>query len=119
VSPAAPIATSRPRCAARHVARRGFEEFGAALAKAWDEGKPDVMTAFDRWAKPISPSPSTSRLIIRRCFEAGVALDSDAICVKRARMQFAVLRAASEKLVARCRRKAAALADGGVARGGR
>src|SRR5207244_11955657 len=52
VSPAAPYRHFRDRDALlADVARRGFEEFAAALAKAWDEGKPDVMTAFDRLGK--------------------------------------------------------------------
>ena len=49
VSPAAPYRHFRDRDALlADVARRGFEEFTAALAKAWDDGRPDTMTAFDR-----------------------------------------------------------------------
>ena len=41
VSPAAPYRHYRDRDALlADVARRGFEEFGAALAKAWDEASP-------------------------------------------------------------------------------
>jgi AcrR family transcriptional regulator len=55
VSPAAPYRHFRDREALlADVARRGFEEFAAALAKAWDEGGPDVMTAFDRLGKNLS-----------------------------------------------------------------
>jgi len=46
VSPAAPYRHFRDLDALlADVARRGFEEFSAALAKAWDDGNPDVMTA--------------------------------------------------------------------------
>jgi AcrR family transcriptional regulator len=49
VSPAAPYRHFRDRDALlADVARRGFQEFASALAKAWDEGKPEVMAAFDR-----------------------------------------------------------------------
>src|SRR4029078_8520869 len=49
VSPAAPYRHFRDREALlADVARRGFEEFSGALANAWDDGKPDVITAFDR-----------------------------------------------------------------------
>ena len=52
VSPAAPYRHFRDRDALlADVARRGFEEFASALAKAWDEGRPEVMAAFDRLGK--------------------------------------------------------------------
>src|ERR1700684_1278747 len=52
VSPAAPYRHFRGRDELlADVARRGFEQFTLALAKAWDEGRPDVMTAFDRLGK--------------------------------------------------------------------
>ena len=52
VSPAAPYRHFRDRDELlADVARRGFEQFAAALAKAWDDGKPDVLTAFDRLGK--------------------------------------------------------------------
>jgi AcrR family transcriptional regulator len=83
VSPAAPYRHFRDRDALlADVARRGFEEFSAALSKAWDDGKPDVMTAFDRLGK------------------AGVAPDTDRELREVSENAFAVLRVASEKLVA-------------------
>ena len=49
VSPAAPYRHYRDRDALlADVAQRGFEAFTAALAKAWDDGRPDVHSAFDR-----------------------------------------------------------------------
>src|SRR5579864_3331405 len=52
VSPAAPYRHFRDRDALlADVAQRGFVLFSAALVKAWDEGRPDVMTAFDRLGK--------------------------------------------------------------------
>src|SRR5271169_384532 len=52
VSPAAPYRHFRDRDELlADVARRGFEQFAEALAKAWDEGRPDVMSAFDRLGK--------------------------------------------------------------------
>src|SRR3954465_7759511 len=49
VSPAAPYRHFRDRDELlASVALRGFEQFEAALARAWDDGKPDVFTAFDR-----------------------------------------------------------------------
>src|SRR3977135_3890498 len=49
VSPAAPYRHFRDRDELlANVALRGFEQFEAALARAWNDGKPDVFTAFDR-----------------------------------------------------------------------
>src|SRR5215469_12885352 len=49
VSPAAPYRHFRDRDELlADVARRGFEQFSAALASAWDDGKPDLFSAFDR-----------------------------------------------------------------------
>ena len=55
VSPAAPYRHYRDRDALlADVAQRGFEAFTAALAKAWDDGRPDVHSAFDRLGKALS-----------------------------------------------------------------
>src|SRR5437588_7555086 len=52
VSPAAPYRHFRDRDELlTDVARRGFDKFEAALARAWDGGRPDVFTAFDRMGK--------------------------------------------------------------------
>src|SRR5690348_17032008 len=78
VSPAAPYRHFRDRDALlADVARRGFEEFTAALAKAWDEGKPDVMAAFDRLGKTYLDFARREPAYYSAMFEAGVALDSD------------------------------------------
>ena len=36
-----------------NIALRGFEQFAVALAQAWDEGRPDPLTALDRMGKSI------------------------------------------------------------------
>src|SRR3954451_18724915 len=52
VSPAAPYRHFRDRDELLgDVARRGFDQFEAALAQAWDAGRPDGFTAFDRVGK--------------------------------------------------------------------
>jgi AcrR family transcriptional regulator len=101
VSPAAPYRHFRDRDALlADVARRGFEEFAAALAKSWDEGKPDVMTAFDRLGKTYLAFAKRAPAYYSAMFEAGVALDSDRELREVSENAFAVLRAAAEKLVA-------------------
>ena len=52
VSPAAPYRHFRDRDELLgSIALRGFQQFETALAKAWDDGRPDVFTAFDRLGK--------------------------------------------------------------------
>src|SRR5512139_622254 len=52
VSPAAPYRHFRDRDELlSNVARRGFEQFTTALTRAWDEGRPDTLSAFDRLGK--------------------------------------------------------------------
>jgi len=101
VSPAAPYRHFRDRDALlSDVARRGFEEFAASLAKAWDEGKPDVMTAFDRLGKTYLTFARNEPAYYSAMFEAGVALDTDRELREASENAFAVLRAAAERLVA-------------------
>ena len=101
VSPAAPYRHFRDRDELlADVARRGFEQFSAALAKAWDEGKPDVMSAFDRLGKSYLDFAKRLPAYYSAMFEAGVPLDTDPALREASENAFAVLRAAAEKLVA-------------------
>ena len=101
VSPAAPYRHFRDRDELlADVARRGFEQFSEALAKAWDEGKPDVMSAFDRLGKSYLDFAKRLPAYYSAMFEAGVPLDSDTQLREASENAFAVLRAAAEKLVA-------------------
>ena len=100
VSPAAPYRHFRDREALlADVARRGFEEFAAALAKGWDEGRPDVMTACDRLGKTYLAFAKSKPAYYSAMFEAGVPLDTDRELREASENAFAVLRAAAEKLV--------------------
>src|SRR6202046_5787687 len=49
VSPAAPYRHFRDRDELlSSIAQRGFEQFEAVLNSAWDDGRPDTVTAFER-----------------------------------------------------------------------
>ncbi len=101
VSPAAPYRHFRDRDALlADVARRGFEEFTAALAKAWDEGRPDVMSAFDRLGRAYLDFAKREPAYYSAMFEAGVPLDTDPQLREAGERAFAVLRGAAEELVA-------------------
>ena len=100
VSPAAPYRHFRDREALlADVARRGFEEFTATLIKAWDDGKPDVLTAFDRLGKAYLDFAKREPSYYSAMFETGITLDADPQLRGASENAFAVLRAAAEKLV--------------------
>jgi len=101
VSPAAPYRHYRDRDALlADVARRGFEEFALALAKAWDDGRPDVLKAFDRLGKTYLDFAKREPSYYSAMFEAGVSPDADPALREASERAFGVLRAAAEKLVA-------------------
>ena len=101
VSPAAPYRHYRDRDALlADVARRGFDEFTARLAKAWDEGRPDVLAAFDRVGKAYLDFARGEPAYYSAMFEAGVPLDADPLLREASERAFGVLRGAAEKLVA-------------------
>lgn len=101
VSPAAPYRhfKSREELIA-DVARRGFELFTAALDKAWDDGRPDPKTAFNRLGKAYLDFARDMPAYYSAMFEAGVPSDSDPQLRVASESAFAVLRKAAERLVA-------------------
>jgi AcrR family transcriptional regulator len=78
VSPAAPYRHFRDRDELMaSVALRGFELFEAALARAWDDGRPDAVTALDRLGKAYLEFARAQPAFYSAMFEAGVAPSAD------------------------------------------
>ena len=78
VSPAAPYRHFRDRDELlADVARRGFELFEAALARAWDDGRPDPFAAFERLGKAYLAFARSEPAYYSAMFEAGIPLDAD------------------------------------------
>jgi AcrR family transcriptional regulator len=100
VSPAAPYRHFRDRDdLLANVALRGFEQFEAALAKAWDDGRPDALTALDRMGKAYLAFARTEQAYYSAMFESGIAPDTELRTAgDRA---FNVLRGAAEKVCAK------------------
>jgi AcrR family transcriptional regulator len=102
VSPAAPYRHFRDRDDLMiDVARRGFEQFTLALARAWDEGRPEPMFAFERIGRAYLDFARTEPAYYAAMFEAGIPLDASPELRETGEAAFAVLRAATEKLIAR------------------
>jgi AcrR family transcriptional regulator len=100
VSPAAPYRHFRDRDELlADVARRGFEQFAAALEAAWDGGRPDPMTAFERTGKAYLAFARTEPSYYSAMFEAGVPLEASPELTAAGDRAFAVIRAASERLI--------------------
>lgn len=101
VSPAAPYRHFRDRDELlANVALRGFEQFEGALAAAWDEGRPSVPAAFDRLGKAYLAFARKESALYSAMFESGLAMDAHPALLAASERAFAIIRAASEKLVA-------------------
>ena len=99
VSPAAPYRHFRDRDELlANVALRGFEQFERALTRAWDDGRPDAMTALDRLGKAYLEFARIEPAYYSAMFEAGIPLSTSAELREAGERAFAVLRSAAEKL---------------------
>lgn len=101
VSPAAPYRHYRDKDALiADVATRGFQAFETALARAWDQGRPDPETAFHRLGRAYLAFAHDEPAYYSAMFEAGVPLDASPELCAAADRAFRGLRAASEALIA-------------------
>src|SRR6202012_4815394 len=97
VSPAAPYRHFRDRDELlANVALHGFRQFEAALAKAWDEGRPDVFFALDRLGKAYLDFARSEPAYYSAMFEAGIPPDTNPELREAGERAFNVLRQASE-----------------------
>ena len=83
------------------VARRGFEQFADALTKAWDDGRPDPMTAFERMGRAYLAFAQSEPAYYSAMFEAGIAPNTSAELAAAGDRAFATMRMACERIVAR------------------
>jgi AcrR family transcriptional regulator len=101
VSPAAPYRHFRDRDELLvDVARRGFDQFEATLARAWDGGRPTVPAAFDRLGKAYLRFAQNEPAYYSAMFETGLSLEASTELRAAGERAFAVLRHATEQLVA-------------------
>ena len=102
VSPAAPYRhySDRDELMA-DVAKRGFDLFEEALKKAWDEGRPEPIAAFERLGRAYLEFARKEPAYYSAMFEAGVPLKKNAELREAGDRAFAVLRNAAELIAAR------------------
>ncbi|MGJ5176658.1 TetR/AcrR family transcriptional regulator [Bradyrhizobium oligotrophicum] len=101
VSPAAPYRHFRDRDELlSSIAQRGFEQFESQLSAAWDDGRPDTVTAFERVGKAYLAFARSEPAFYSAMFESGIAADSTAGLLAAGERAFGVIRAAAERLAA-------------------
>ena len=101
VSPAAPYRHFRDRDELLvDVARRGFDQFESTLARAWDGGRPNAFAAFDRLGIAYLSFAKSEPAYYSAMFEAGIPPDASPQLQEAGERAFAVLRTATEGLVA-------------------
>jgi AcrR family transcriptional regulator len=101
VSPAAPYRHFRDRDdLLASVALRGFEQFEIALSRAWDDGRPDPLTALDRMGKAYLAFARAEPAYYSAMFESGIAPDLSPDLRAAGDRAFGVLRGAAEKVCA-------------------
>jgi AcrR family transcriptional regulator len=101
VSPAAPYRHFRDRDELlSSIAQRGFEQFEALLAQAWDDGRPDTITAFERLGKAYLAFAREEPAFYSAMFESGVPVEATPALAAASERAFAIIRAAAERLAA-------------------
>src|ERR1700759_2531114 len=101
ISPAAPYRHFRDRDELlSSIAQRGFEQFEAVLTAAWDDGRPDPGSEFERVGKAYLAFAREKPAYYSAMFESGLAADLSAPLKSAAERAFAVIRAAAERLAA-------------------
>jgi AcrR family transcriptional regulator len=101
VSPAAPYRHFRDRDELMaNVALRGFEQFEVALRRAWNGGRPDPLTALDRFGKAYLGFARAEPAYYSAMFEAGIPASASPELRDAGERAFAVLREAAETLCA-------------------
>ena len=101
VSPAAPYRHFRDRDELlSSIAQRGFEQFEALLTQAWDDGRPDTITAFERVGRTYLAFAREEPAFYSAMFESGVPVETTPALLAASERAFAVIRAAAERLAA-------------------
>src|SRR6201982_870923 len=101
VSPAAPYRHFRDRDdRLSSIAQRGFEQFEALLTTAWDDGRPDTVTAFERVGKAYLAFAREEPAFYSAMFESGLPVDLNPTLLAASERAFGIIRAAAERLAA-------------------
>ncbi len=99
VSAAAPYRHFRDRNAlVAEIARQGFEQFTIELESAWNQGRPDPVTAIENTGKAYLGFARREPAFYAAMFETGFPLEEDAMLLQASDRAFAVLRRAADQV---------------------
>lgn len=102
VSPGAPYRHFRDAEALlAEVARQGFERFADALSRAWDDGAPEPLAAYERLGRAYLAFARTEAAYYAAMFDARLAPEDHPGLQAAGDRAFGVLREATERLIAR------------------
>jgi len=102
VSPAAPYRHFRDRDELMaDVAQLGFDKFEGELARAWNQGAPDAMTALGNIGKGYLAFARSQPGYYAAMFEAGIPLNATPALRDASDRAFAILRTAAEQIIAK------------------
>src|SRR5260370_20413774 len=97
VSPAAPYRHFRDRDELlSSIAQRGFEQFEALLTQAWDDGRPDTVTAFERLGKAYLAFARNEPAVYSAMFESRLPVDLSPTLQAASGRRLPVIRAAAQ-----------------------
>ena len=82
------------------IAQRGFEQFEAVLTKAWDDGRPDTVSAFERVGRAYLAFARNEPAYYSAMFESGLPTDVNPMLSAASERAFSIIRAAAERLAA-------------------
>ncbi len=82
------------------IAQRGFEQFEVVLTNAWDDGRPDTVTAFERVGKAYLAFARDEPAFYSAMFESGLPVDLNPTLLAASERAFGIIRAAAERLAA-------------------
>ena len=101
VSPAAPYRHFRDRDALlADVALRGFELFSEELARAWNDGRPEPIRAFENVGRAYLSFARREPAYYSAMFESGLSADANPELRQAGERAFNILRHAAEALTA-------------------
>ncbi|HEY1506190.1 MAG TPA: TetR/AcrR family transcriptional regulator [Stellaceae bacterium] len=82
------------------VAERGYERFAAALAQAWNDGRPDPLRAFEALGQAYLAFARREPALYAAMFETHIAFDAVPSLQTAAERAFAILRQATDRVAA-------------------
>jgi hypothetical protein len=82
------------------IAQRGFEQFEQLLTQAWDDGRPDTVSAFERVGKAYLKFAREEPSYYSAMFESGLPVDANPTLMAASERAFGIIRAAAERLAA-------------------